>query len=123
MQFLPFDHRHHRVSRVRRRSPTMKGHVVVFNIFFIVSLCFLVSPSLASDSKSGGSSPGAGGLWGHAQFKWGDYNAVADSDPHNLPKGDLDCYVEGPSNVTYKKEKGPYTFYLVPTRFCLQVGF
>ena len=72
--------------------------------------------------SSQGSSPGAGGLWGHAQLKWGEYNAVAESDPHNLPKGELDCFVEGPTNVTYKKEKGPYTFYLVPTRFCLQVG-
>ena len=85
----------------------------------IYALSCLASILLVASASSSESSPGAGGLWGHAQLKWAEYNA-AESEPHNIARGDRDCFVEGPSNVTYRKEKGPHTFYLVPTPFCVQ---
>ena len=86
---------------------------------FLLSFLLFLAALLSTTALASDSSPGAGGLWSHAQLKWGEYNA-AESDPHNIARGDLDCVVEGPRNVTYRKEKGPYTFYLVPSRFCLQ---
>ena len=85
----------------------------------ISCVILLAALHAASASSSDGSSAGAGGLWEHAHLKWGEYNA-AESDPHNIARGELECLVEGPSNITYRKEKGPHTFYLVPTRFCLR---